>query len=75
MTKLSKTKSYPKPIVDFESNLEIVKINKRFYPKNYPNENHTNNQQVCIDWVKPRSNKNKRECKKCGCDYFYVPNC
>ena len=29
---------------------------------------------MCIDCVKPRSNKNERECKKCGCDYFFVPN-
>ena len=26
-----------------------------------------NNQQVCIDCLKPRSNKNMFECKKCGC--------
>ena len=26
-----------------------------------------NNQQVCIDCLKPRSNKNKFECKNCGC--------
>ena len=31
-----------------------------------------NNQQVCIDCLKPRSNKNKFECKKCGCTDFYV---
>ena len=31
-----------------------------------------NNQQVCIDCLKPRSNKNKFECKKCGCTEFYV---
>ena len=32
----------------------------------------SNNQQVCIDCIKPWSNKNERECKKCGCDYFYM---
>ena len=31
-----------------------------------------NNQKVCIDCLKPRSNKNKFECKKCGCTKFYV---
>ena len=67
-------KSYPKPVVDFESNLENVKSNKRPYLKKCQSGNHTNNQQVCVDCLKPRSNKNEDECKKCGCDYFYVPN-
>ena len=31
-----------------------------------------NNEQVCIDCLKPRSNKNKFECKNCGCTEFYV---
>ena len=31
-----------------------------------------NNQQVPIDCLKPRSNKNKFECKNCGCTKFYV---
>ena len=31
-----------------------------------------NNQQVCIDCLKPTSNKNKFECKNCGCTEFYV---
>ena len=31
-----------------------------------------NTQQVCIDRVKPRSKKNKFECKNCGCTEFYV---
>ena len=31
-----------------------------------------NNQKVCIDSLKPRSNKNKFECKNCGCTEFYV---
>ena len=47
------------------SNLESVSLVKRL---------HTNNQQKSIECLKPRSNKNERECKKCGCDYFYVPN-
>ena len=33
-----------------------------------------NNQQVCIDCLKPRSNKNKFECKNCSCTAFYVLN-
>ena len=74
MTTLSKTKSHPKPVVDFESNSESVKSNKRFYSKKYQSDNYTNNQQVCIDCLKPRSNKNELECKKCGCNEFYVPN-
>ena len=35
---------------------------------------HENNQQKCVDCLKPRSNKNELECKKCGCNEFYVPN-
>ena len=30
-----------------------------------------NNPEVCIDCLKPRSNKNKFECKNCGCTKFY----
>ena len=33
-----------------------------------------NNQQKCIDCLKPRSNKNELQCKKCGCNEFYVPS-
>ena len=32
------------------------------------------NQQKCIDYLKPKSNKNELECKKCVCNEFYVPN-
>ena len=74
MAALKKVKSCTKLVVNFESNLESVKSNRRFYLKKYQSDNHTNNQQKCIDCLKPRSNKNERECKKCGCDYFYVPN-
>ena len=74
MKVLRKAKSCPKAVVDFESNLESIKSNKRFYLKKYQSDNHTKNQQKCIDCLKPRSNKNEHECKKCGCDYFYVPN-
>ena len=31
-----------------------------------------NNQKVCMDCLKPRSNKNKFECKNYGCTNFYV---
>ena len=65
-----KTKSHPKPVVDFESNLECVKSYKWFRSKKYQNDN----QKKCIDCLQPGSNKNERECKKCGCDYFHVPN-
>ena len=67
-------KSHPKPAVDFESNSKSVKSNKRPYSKKYQSDNHANNQQMCLDCLKPRSNKNEFECKKCGCNYFYVPN-
>ena len=33
---------------------------------------HKNNKRVCIDCLKPRSNRNKFECKNCGCTEFYV---
>ena len=42
--------------------------------KIYARRFHTNNQEKCIDCLKPRSNKNELECKKCGCNEFYVPN-
>ena len=28
---------------------------------------------MCIDCLKPKSNKYQCECKKCVCDCFYVP--
>ena len=31
-----------------------------------------NNQKVCIDCLKARSNKNKFECNNCGCTKFYL---
>ena len=33
-----------------------------------------NSQQKCIDCLKPRSNKNDLERKKCGCTEFYLLN-
>ena len=52
----------------------MLNVIKGFTKKKYQSHNHINNQQVCIDCLKPRSNKNERECKKCGCNKFYVPN-
>ena len=49
MTAMSKTKS--------RFNKVLLKIDARRFRKN--------NQQKCIDCLKPRSNKNKLECKKC----------
>ena len=84
MSALSKTKSHLKPVpfkvyANFEPNLESVKSNEKFCSKSYQNDNlakrlHTNNQQKSINCLKPRSNKNEHECKKCGCNYFYVFN-
>ena len=62
-------KSCHKPVVDFKSNSKSVKSYKRFYSKKYQNDN----QQKRIDYLKLRSNKNEHECKKCGCNFFYVP--
>ena len=72
MTTTSKTKSCSKPVVDFESNSKSVKVIKGFTQKKYRSD--TNNQQMCIDCLEARSNKNERKCKKRGCDHFYVPN-
>ena len=61
-------KSCLKPVVDFESNSKSVKSYKWFRSKKYQSDN----QQKCVDCLKPRSNKNELECKKCGCNYYYV---
>ena len=58
MTTPSKTKSH------FEQLLSEI----------YARQLCKNNQKVCIDCLKPRSNKNKFECKNCGCTDFYVLN-
>ena len=59
MTTPSKTKSH------FEQLLSEI----------YARRPHQNNQKVCIDCLKPRSNKNRFECKNCGCTKFYVLDC
>ena len=33
---------------------------------------HEKNQQKCIDCLKARLNKKELECKKCGCNKYYV---
>ena len=40
----------------------------------YARQPHANIQQVCVNCLKPRSNKNKFECKSCGCTKSYVLN-
>ena len=40
--------------------------------KIYAKSFRKNNENVCVDCLKPRSNKNKFECKNCGCTDFYV---
>ena len=60
MTKLSKTKSHLKP---FPS---------KIYADSPAKNLCTNNQQMCMDFPKPRPNKDERECKKCVCNCFYV---
>ena len=58
MTTTSKTKSYYERVL---CNTDAKQLRE-------------NNQQKRIDCLKPRSNKNELECKKCGCSEFYVPN-
>ena len=38
----------------------------------YPRRPRENNKRVCIDCLKPRSNKNEFEYKNRGCTEFYV---
>ena len=38
----------------------------------YGRRPHKINQKVCLDCLKSRSNKNRFECKNCGCSDFYV---
>ena len=58
MKTTSKTKSYYERV--------LSKIDARKFCENNP--------QKRIDCLKPRSNKNELECKKCGCNQIYVPN-
>ena len=47
---------------------------KQLLSEIYAGSFHENKQKVCIDCLKARSNKNKNkfECKNCGCTEFYV---
>ena len=56
MSALKKVKSCHKPVADFQFDLESVRSYKWFFPKKYQSDNQTNNQQKCIDCLKPRSN-------------------
>ena len=56
MTTMSKTKSRFERLL---SDIYAVSLGK-------------NNQQICIDCLKPISKKNKSECKNCGCTNFNV---
>ena len=40
----------------------------KIYAKSFPK----NDEKVCIDCLKPRSNENKFDCKNCSCTDFYV---
>ena len=62
-------KSHPKPVADFESNSKSVKSKKGFTQKKYQSDN----QQMCLDCLKPRSNKNERECKNVVAITFMCP--
>ena len=61
-----------KSCVNFEPNLE--KSYEWFHLKTYQSDNLTKRLRT-KDYLKPRPNKNEHECKKCGCNYFYVSNC
>ena len=45
---------------------------KQLWFEIYARRPHKNNQKVCMDCLKPRSNKNKSEYKNCGWTNFYV---
>ena len=45
---------------------------KRLLSEIYAVSLRENNQKVCIDCLKPRSNKNTFQCKNCSCTKFYV---
>ena len=50
---------------------ETKSLFKRLLSEIYTRRFRKNNEQVWIDCFKPRSNKNKFECKKCGCAKFH----
>ena len=61
MTKSPKTKS------------RLKSVPSKIYAGSPAKRLCTNNQQMCIDCLKPRSNKSECKCKKSDCDCFYVP--
>ena len=65
MTIATKIKSHPK-VTYLDTNNFYWTINT-VYGSNLKSDSlakrlHTNNQQMCIDCFKPRSNKNERDC-------------
>ena len=50
------------------SKSHFEQLSSKIYAKNFCK----NSQKVCIHCLKPRSNKNKFECKNFGCTDFYV---
>ena len=65
MTIATKIKSHPK-VTYLDTNNFYWTINA-VYGSNLKSDSlakrlHTNNQQMCIDCFKPRSNKNERDC-------------
>ena len=65
MTMATKIKSHPK-VTYLDTNNFYWTINA-VYGSNLKSDSlakrlHTNNQQMCIDCFKPRSNKNERDC-------------
>ena len=51
-----------------ETKFHFEQLLSEIYAKSF----QKNNQKVCIDCLKTRSNKNKYECKNCCCITFYV---
>ena len=50
-----------------ETKSRFEQLLSKIYPKR-----PCKNQKACIDCLKPRSNKNRFECKNCSCTEFYV---
>ena len=57
---------YPDPEPPSKSHFE--QLLAKIYAKSF----RKNNQKVCIDCLKPWSNKNKFKCKNCGCTDFHM---
>ena len=50
------------------SKSHFEQLSSKIYARSF----HKSNQKVCIDCLKPRSDKNKSECKNWGGTDFYV---